>query len=56
MDDAMTTKAFRQFAQILVDVDLSFELCNRVLVEQLGFAHYVDLHLNASPHCVLFAK
>lgn len=49
MDDATYTRAFGHFAQILIDIDLSLDLCKRILVERPGHASYIDLVFERLP-------
>jgi hypothetical protein len=48
----MLDRTFGQFARVLVDIDLSQTLRDKVLVERVGFAFFVDIdYENLPPYC-----
>lgn len=46
----MLERTFGQFARVLVDMDLSQTLRDKVLVERIGFAFFVDIDYENLPH------
>lgn len=54
MDDATRNRSFGHFACILIDIDLTMKLHDRLIVEREGYAFYVDLEYERLPQfCVV---
>lgn len=43
LDEATSTRVFRHFARILVDIDMTTTLYDQILVEREGFAFFVGI-------------